>query len=296
MESVVVPPPPPPPTIITTNTSTGGLVSGVNIFVAPIGFGGVGGDLSYRTECIGAPPCTPTYGLWPGNGSIVVEGPDQYIVLDSNTRLPVLIADSGAGNNFKYVAGAAQFIDTGAASVGDAKVAWGRYVGADTVIDSDGTRDPKTMLLMFTDKAMSFIQAANYFVSNTKTLSTPVGGNIVDENGVLQSLTTGSLTVSAGGGFGGNPVTLDLAGTGTRAFALQYAGTLQQFAGQNAGCSSGSSCGGIPIQVGSTIGGTATVKGEASGVFIGPNAAGALVSFSGTNNASQSVLGTVLLK
>lgn len=290
MGSTLIPPPPPPPIIITTNTSTGGVAGGANTFIAPIGYGGVGGDLNYRTENISG---TPTYGLWPGSGSIVVEGPNQLIVIDSNTKLPVLLVDASAGGDFKYVAGTAQFVDAGITSVDGATVAWGRYVGADTVIDKGVASDPKVMLLMMTDKAMSFVQTAAYFFNNSKTLSTPVGGNVVDENGILQTLTSGSLQVATSGALGGNQVTLNLAGTGTRAFALQYIGSLQQFAG----CNSGSSCG-IPIQGASTLGGTATtwLKGDASGVFVGPNAAGALVSFSGTSNASQSVLGTVLLK
>lgn len=224
----------------------------------------------------------------------MVEGPSQYIALDPSTKLPVLIADSSAGGNFKYLAGTAQFVDAGMTSVDGATVAWGRYVGADTVIEKGIASDPKVMLLMMTDKAMNYTQTANHFstISTATTLSTRVGGNVVDENGILQSLSSGTLIVAAYG-VGASAVTLNLQGAGTRDFNLNYAGTLQQFAG----CNSGSSCG-IPIQANSTFGGTATtwLKGDASGIFVGPNAAGALVSFSGTSNANQSVLGTVLLK
>jgi len=275
---------PPPPIITTAATGSGAVTSGSGTLTAPIGTGGVGGDISIRGP-----------GAQAGGGSIVVEGPDQTILFDATTKLPVLVSERNIYSNMKYSAGTAKMIDVGKATVGTATVVWGRYVGADQFIDSQGTRDPITMNLMFTDQAMNFIQANTYFQSNSRTFTTIVGGNIVDNLGSIYTA-TGSLTITSSA----SP-TLSLvinATNGTRNWGLGYTGNLQQFY-QNS-CAGGP-CGLALTSASLTGAGTVTtITGDASGVFIGPNAAGALTSFSA--NASNgtapvaALQGTALFK
>jgi hypothetical protein len=268
--NILLPPPPPPSNPIVPTSP----IPGSGTILAPIGTGGVGGDISIRTEWNGTANVT---GAFAGGGGIVVEGPDQTILFDATTKLPVLVAETSANGGMKYSAGTAQMIEGGETTIGTAKVMWGRYVGADQFVDPQGTRDPITMSLMFTDQAMNFIQASTYFQSNSHTFSIVPGvGNVVDNLGATYS-TTGTLTVTATA----SPVVSLVinASNASRTWGLNYAGTLQQF--YQSSCATGP-CG-LPLSAGATLVGAGTVttiKGEAGGVFIGPNAAGALTSYS----------------
>lgn len=260
-------PPPPPPSIPPFNPPP---VPPADPIPAPIGTGGVGGDISMRTEWNGTANVT---GPFAGGGSIVVEGPDQTILFDATTKLPVLVAEQSPYGGMKYSAGTAQMIEGGQTTIGTAKVIWGRYVGADQFIDSQGTRDPITMSLMFTDQAMNFIQANTYFQSNSHTFNiVPGAGNIVDNLGATYSA-TGTLTVTATA----SPVVSLVinASNASRTWGLGYNGSLQQFYQSN--CATGP-CG-LPLTSASLAGAT-LIKGTAGGVFIGPNAVGALTSYS----------------
>lgn len=293
--STLLPPPPPPnTTLITGTTGSGAVTSGSGTILAPIGTGGVGGDISIRTEWNGTANVT---GPFAGGGGIVVEGPNQTILFDATTKLPVLIAEQSAFSSMQYSAGTAQMIEGGQTTLGTAKVIWGRYVGADQFIDSQGTRDPITMNLMFADQAMNFIQANTYFQSNSHTFNIVSGaGNVVDNLGSTYS-TTGTLTVTA---TAAPMVTLSIsASNGTRTWGgLNYSGTVQQFYQNN--CTTGS-CG-LQLSAGATLAGAGTVsaiKGTAGGIFIGPNAVGAMTSYSVNaydgNTLVGSLQGTSLL-
>lgn len=293
--SALLPPPPPPSTtLITSTTGSGAVTSGSGTILAPVGTGGVGGDISIRSEWNGSSNVT---GPFAGSGGMVVEGPSQTILFDTTTRLPVLVAEQSANSNMQYSAGTAQMIDVGQTMIGTAKVTWGRYVGPDQFVDSQGTRDPITMSLMFTDQAMTFLQASTYFQSNSHTFAmVPGAGNIVDELGATYAV-TGSLAVTS---TASPVVSLGInASNATRAWGLNYSGTLQQFYQNN--CANGP-CG-LPL-TSATLTGAGTVstfKGEASGVFIAPNAAGALTSYSAnafnpSGALAGSLLGTSLFK
>lgn len=296
--STLLPPPPPPNTTLITGTTGSGAVTSGGASLAPIGSGIVGGDISIRTECNQAGSTCVT-GPVAGNGAIIVEGPNQTILFDTATKRPILVAEQNSNGGMQYTSGTAQFIETGQATVGTAKVIWGRYVGAgDQFIDPQSTRDPITMNLMFTDQAMNYIQASNYFTGPNLTanfnLSAPIGGNVIDDRGAAYSLNPGGTLVVNMGGATASQITLSVA-TNTvqgRNWNLSYQGSLQQF--YKGSCSSGS-CG-LPIMAGSTLNGTATtwVRGEASGLFIGSAAAGALTSFSATTTGGASILGTSL--
>lgn len=287
--STLLPPPPPPNTTLITGTSgSGAVTSGSGTILAPIGSGGVGGDISIRTDWNGTSYVT---GPFAGGGGIVVEGPNQTILFDATTKLPVLVAEQSAFGSMKYSAGTAQMIEGGQTTIGTANVMWGRYVGADQFVDSQGTRDPITMSLMFTDQAMNFIQANTYFQNNSHTFNiVPGAGNIVDNLGSTYSA-TGSLTVTA---TASPVVSLGItASNGTRTWGLSYSGTVQQFY-QNS-CTTGP-CG-LPLSAGATLtgaGSVSVIKGEAGGIFIAPNAAGALTSYSANAfNASGALVGSL---
>lgn len=134
------------------------------------------------------------------------------------------------------------------------------------------------MSLMFTDQAMNFIQAAGYFKSHSHTFNlVPGAGNIVDNLGATYAA-TGTLTVTA---MASPLVSLTInAGNASRTWDLGYSGSLPQF--YQANCATGA-CG-LALTSASltgTGGGTASIiKGEAGGIFIAPNAAGALTSYS----------------
>lgn len=267
--STLLPPPPPPNTTLITGTSgSAALTSGSSTILAPIGTGGVGGDISIRTEWNGTSYVT---GPFAGGGGIVVEGPNQTILFDATTKLPVLIAEQSTYGSMQYSAGTAQMIEGGETTVGTAKVVWGRYVGPDQFVDPQGTRDPITMNLMFTNQAMNYLQADAYFQSNSHTFNiVPGAGNIVDNLGATYS-STGTLTVTSTA----NISLVINASNASRSWGLGYTGSLQQF--YQSSCTGGP-CG-LPLTSASLAGAT-LIKGEAGGVFIGPNAVGALTSYS----------------
>lgn len=287
--NVTLPPPPPPTTALVGSAATaGGLSSsGISTILAPIGSGGVGGDISFRTECAVAGACIT--GPLAGSGSIVVEGPNQTILFEATTMKPILVAEQDLNGNMKYTSGTAQFVEAGKTMVGSATVAWGRYVGTDQFVDNSGTRDPLTMNLMFTDQAMNYLQANTYFQANSHTFNiVPGAGNIVDELGSTYSA-TGTLTVTA---TASPAVSLTIsASNAARTWSnLGYSGTLQQF--YQSSCSSGP-CG-LPLTSG-TLAGATTMKGNASGLFISPNAAGALSSFNANAyDSSGALIGSLI--
>lgn len=265
-------PPPPPPTqnLVTGTTGSTALTSGSGTVLAPIGTGGVGGDISIRNIFNGTVNITAPAA---GGGSIVVEGPDQTIMLDSNTRFPVLVSEQGPNGGMKYSSGTAQKIDGGQMLIGGAMVKWGRYVGPDQFIDPQGTRDPITMSLIFTEQAMKFIDAKNYFQSNSHNFSfVPGAGSIVDNTGSTYAA-TGNLSVT-----GTTLLLVSLtinASNAVRTWNLNYNGTLQQFY-QNS-CTT-PPCG-LPLTTASLTG-ASLIKGEAGGIFIGSNALGAITTYS----------------
>lgn len=265
-------PPPPPPTqnLVTGTTGSSALTSGSGTVLAPIGTGVVGGDISTRNIFNGTTNITAPAA---GGGGIVVEGPDQTIMLDSNTRFPVLIAEQGANGGMKYSSGTAQKIDGGQMLIGGAMVKWGRYVGPDQFVDPQGTRDPITMSLIFTEQAMKFLGAKNYFQSNSHNFSfVPGAGSIVDNTGSTYAA-TGNLSVTAST----TPlVSLIInANNGVKNWNLNYNGTLQQFY-QNS-CTT-PPCG-LPLMPTSTLAGASLIKGEAGGIFIGTDALGAITTY-----------------
>lgn len=266
-------------------------ITGGGTIAAPIGSGIVGGDISIRTEWNGT---TNVTGPYAGGGGMVIEGPNQTILLDATTKLPVLVAEQDIYGNMKYSAGTAQMIDVGQTMVGTAKVVWGRYIGQDQFVDSQGTRDPITMNLMFTDQAMSFIQANTYFQSNSHTFNiVPGAGNVVDNLGTTYS-STGTLTVTA---TASPMVSLVInASNASRTWGLGYTGTVQQF--YQSSCTT-NPCG--MSLTSASLAGATIIKGSAGGVFVGPNATGALTSYSAnafdaTGALIGSLQGTSLFK
>ncbi|TAN71559.1 MAG: hypothetical protein EPN14_11705 [Gallionella sp.] len=286
--STLLPPPPPPnTTLVTGTTGSGSVTSGSGTILAPVGTGGVGGDISIRTGWSGSANVT---GPFAGGGGIVVEGPNQTILFDATTKLPVLVAEQSQFGSMQYSAGTAKMVEGGQATVGTAKVMWGRYVGPDQFVDPTGTRDPITMSLMFTEHSMNFIQANAYFQSNSHTFNiVPGAGNVVDNLGSTYSA-TGSLTVTAATTSPAVSLTIN-ASNGTRTWGLNYTGTVQQFYQSN--CTSGS-CG-LALS-GANLAGAgpvSVIKGEAGGVFIAPNAAGALTSYSANAFNSGALIGSL---
>lgn len=291
LDDTPLPPPAPNSALVTGTTGSAALASGSGALRAPIGSGGVGGDISIRTIWNGRTDIT---GPFASSGSILVEDPDQIILFDATTKLPVLIAEQSASGSMKYSAGRALMVDVGQATVGTAKVIWGRYVGPDQFVDSQGTRDPITMNLMFADQVMNFSQASTYFQNNPNTFDfklVPGAGNIVDDLGATYSA-IGTLSVSS--------TTTPLvsmainASNGSRTWELGYKGTLQQFY-QQGNCST-AFCG-LPLSASATLTGSgpvSVIKGEAGGVFIAPSAAGALTSYSANAfNASGALVGSL---
>jgi hypothetical protein len=284
--NIALPPPPPPTTALVGSTGpTGGLTSGSNTILAPIGTGGVGGDISSRPVCNQAGACVN--GPLAGSGVIVVEGPNQTILFDAATKQPILVAERDPNGGMKYTSGTAHFVEAGKVAVGSATVVWGRYVGGDQFVDNSGLRDPLTMSLMSTDQAMNQLQANTYFTNNSHTFNiVPGAGNVVDDLGATYS-TTGTLTVKATT----TPmVSLAInASNASRTWGLDYNGTLQQFYQNN--CSTGP-CG-LPL-TSASLAGASFIKGQAGGVFIAPNAVGALTSYSANAfDASGALIGSL---
>lgn len=294
--------------IVTAGTvSSGGVAPTAQFIDAPIGSGGVGSEISFRTECVGAVSCTPVTGWWAGAGNMVREaGKTQTMLLNPATGMPVLLAEQGTADNFLYSAGTATVQGFGQDSVGGVKVSWGRYVGADTMVNDKGvSQDPLVMNMAWTDSALNFIQAQNYVSSlggSPKTFSTYVGGSVTDELGGVYSITSGVLKITDL-----NNITLDIAASisGGRSWALHYGNGgegLQQFYG--GGCASSSPCGlGLLPTSTYTSGSTTNIlgaggKGEAHGVLIGSggSATGALTSFSATVPGTAAISGAIVLK
>lgn len=294
-------PPPPEPTTTLVGTSTA-VVSASSIYAAPYGYGGVGADISWRTECSAINAC---YTGWlSGGGSMVLEPNTNRTILLDGSGLPVLIADSDAFGSMQYTSGTASLLDFGQTAVAGTTVRWGRYVGADSFIDDMGTRDPLVMNLMWADQALSYVAAQAALASTGALNFNLVGGagTVTDDLNNVYHLTNGSLQVLAGGSSMTLHVTTDT--VASRSWDLTYQSTadaLTQF--YQAATTTGP--GGLPLVSGSIkVDGAIVptdVKGQASGVFIGSSATGALTSFSANAApaaalpAGASLSGTALL-
>jgi hypothetical protein len=290
-------------TLVTAATVTSGGVAPSSSFIdAPIGTGGVGSEISVRTECVSAGVCYT--GPWAGAGGIVREaGKTQSMLLNSSTGMPVLVAEQDTYDNFQYSVGTATMQGYGQALVGGVKVSWGRYVGADSMVDNNGVQDPLVMNMAWADSALNYIQAYNYVqgASLPQSFSTYVGGSVTDEVGNVYSSLSGTLTITSLSNITLN-VSTSVAG---RNWNLYYGNGstegLQQFYGS--GCAT-SPCG-LGLQLGSsTYNGTAIgslssyAKGEAHGVLIGAGGSvtGALTSFSANVPGTASLSGAIVLK
>ncbi len=272
---------------------------------APIGSGGVGSEISYRTECVDSPSCTTQYtGWWSGAGNMVREaGKTQTMLLNPATGMPVLLAEKDGTDDFQYLAGTATVQGYGQTNIGDVKIAWGRYVGADTMVDKDGVnKDLLAMNMAWTNAALNYGQA--YALVNagaTYNFTANLGGSITDELGNAYSVISNSLVVN-----NINDVKFNISVSAPgRDWVLQYGITansegIGNFYGAN--CSSGNNCGlGLNLTAStynstqlSTLGG----KGEAHGVLIGTGGSvvGALASFGATATANgATVSGAVVL-
>lgn len=282
------------------------VVVGPGYVDAPIGTGGVGSDISYRTDCVGAVSCTPVTGWWAGAGAMVREaGKTQTMLLNPATGMPVLLAEQNGTDNFQYSAGTASVQGYGQTVLPTGeKVAWGRYVGGTLVNTNDGTVIPLVMNLAWTDSALNYLQAESYVNSlggSPKSFSAVFGGSVTDELGGVYSITSGLLKITDL-----NNMTLDIAASisGGRSWALHYGNLnegLQQFYG---GCTSSGPCGlGLLSNSTFTSGSTTNIitaggKGEAHGVLIGSgsSATGALTSFSATVPGMAAISGAVVFK
>lgn len=281
--SILPPPPAPTGALVGSTASTGGVIASSSTYPAPLGYGGVGGDISWRTEC--NPSGGGCYTGWfSGGGAVVLEpNTDRTILLNSN-GFPVLIAITDAFGSMQYTSGTASLFDSGQAAVAGTTVSWGRYVGADAFVDNNGTRDPLVMNLMWANSALSYVQA-QAALTGTSGLSFNLvsgAGTVTDELSNVYHLVNGSLQVLAGGSSMTLQVTTNT--VANRSWDLTYQSTASALSQFYQGTATGPS--GLPlvngsIKVGGTIAAT-TVKGQASGVLIGAAATGALTSFSAT--------------
>lgn len=270
-------PPPPAPTTTLVGTASGVVTSG-GTYAAPYGYGGVGGDISWRTECPTAGTC---YTGWlSGGGSLVLEPGTNRTILLNSSGFPVLIAETDTFGSMQYTSGTASLLDFGQKAIAGTTVRWGRYVGSDSFIDNMGTRDPLVMNLMWSDNALSFIQAQAALTSAMNLSLIPGAGTVVDELNNAYHLVNGNLLVSAGGASITLNVTTDT--VANRSWDLTYqstTGALSQFYQ-----ASTTGPGGLPLVTGSIkVNGTVvptSYSGQASGVFIGSAATGALATFS----------------
>lgn len=274
---VVLPPPPEPTTTLVGSPGT--VVSSSGIYAAPYGYGGVGTDISWRTECPTAGTCYT--GWMSGGGSMVLEPNTSRTILLDSSGLPVLIAESDTSGSMQYTSGTASLLDSGQAAAAGTTVRWGRYVGSDSFIDNNGTRDPLVMNLMWADNALTYAQAQAALTSALTLNLVPGAGTVSDELNNVYHLANGSLQVSAGGASITLNVTTDT--VASRSWDLTYQSTasaLSQFYQE----SSTTGPGGLPLVNGSIkVNGAivpTTVTGQASGVFIGSAATGALTTFS----------------
>ncbi len=292
--------------IVTASTVTdGGVAPGTSFVAAPLGAGGVGSEIAVRTEC--NPTCYT--GPWAGGGTMVrEEGKVQTLLIDPATGMPVLMAEQDGTDNFQYSVGTASLQGYGQATVGGVEVHWGRYVGADKIVDKDGiARDPIVMNLAVAKSVLNYLEASSYISSASLPVvfSTHVGGSITDELGNVYGLTGGvvdnMLVINSLG-----DVRLNIhAVTSGRDWMLYYgsgAEGLQNFYG--GGCATNTPCG-LGLQLGSsTYNGTsisalnAGARGEAHGVLIGSGgtATGALSSFAATVPGTAAISGVVVFK
>lgn len=288
--------PPATTTLVTAATVTSGGVAPSSSFIdAPIGSGGVGSEISYRTEC--DPVCYTAW--WAGGGAIVREaGKTQTILMDPATGMPVLLAEQDVYDSFQYSVGTAALQGYGKATVGGVEVSWGRYVGNDTMVDHDGPHSPLMMNLAMAKSVMNVTQAQSIIFP--QTFSSHVGGSVTDELGNAYSSISGTLTLTSL-----SNVTLHVAtSVAGRNWDLYYGNGstegVQHFYGS--GCSA-SPCG-LGLQLASsTYNSTAFTsysgsKGEAHGVLIGSGStpAGALTSFSATVPGTAALSGVMVLK
>lgn len=286
LTGVVAPPPPEPnPSLVGSSASTGGVVSAGGIYAAPIGYGGVGGDISWRTECL----ATSCYTGWiAGGGSVVLEPNTTRSIMLGSNGFPVLIAVTDAFGSMQYTAGTASLLDAGQTVVAGTTVRWGRYVGADSFVDSSGTRDPLVMNLMGADSVLSYTQAQAALTNMTSALSFQLvsgAGTVTDELNNVYHLVNGNLLV----GYGGTNIQLNLTTdtVANRSWDLAYQGGLSQFyqeATATTGTNGSMGTSSLPLVSGSLkLNGalvSTSIKGEASGIFIGSGLTGALTSFS----------------
>ncbi|GAO37035.1 hypothetical protein SCT_2450 [Sulfuricella sp. T08] len=285
-ENVQLPPPPPPTTaLVGAASTTGDVAPAGSVYPAPFGYGGVGADISWRSVCLNPPSCSNNFTGWVGGGgSMVLEANTNRTILLNSSGFPVLIAESDQYGSMKYTAGTATLLDYGQTSIAGTTVRWGRYVGPDSFVDDQGTRDSMVMHLMWADNALSYAQAGPVLSSLGALNFTPVAaGTISDERGASYLLAGGSgLNVAAAGA----TITLNI-NTNTvagRQWSLTYSGTLDKF--YQAG-----TVGGMPMSLG-YLNGSPITQGEASGVFIGAGANGALTSFSANAGAAGALTGT----
>lgn len=277
-DSLVLPPPPEPTTtLVGANTE---VVLPSNSYTAPYGYGGVGADISWRSECTPSGSC---YTGWMSGGGTMVLGPDTSgaILLDSS-GLPVLIAESDEFGSMEYDSGTASLLDFGQTAAAGTTVRWGRYVGADSFVDNMGTRDPLVMNLMWADQALTYVEAKTA-LAGTSALSFNLvsgAGTVTDELNNVYHLVKGDLQVLAGGTNMTLKVTTDtVAG---RSWDLMFQSSTDALALFYQTATTGP--GGLPLVDGSIkVNGTIVptfLKGEASGVFAGASASGALTTFS----------------
>lgn len=273
----VAPPPPPAPTTTLVGTPSAVIPSG-GTRSAPFGYGGVGADISLRTECPAGGPCYTA--MLSGGGSMVLEPGTSRTILLNSGGFPVLIAETNSFGSMQYTSGTAVLLDFGQMPVAGTTVRWGRYVGRDSFIDNMGTRDPLAMNMMWADNALSFIRAQTALTSAQNLSLVPGAGTVVDELNNVYHLVNGKLLVSADGASIKLSVTTDT--VASRSWDLTYqssAGALAQFYQDP----SAAGPGGLPLVTGSIkVNGTVvptSYSGQASGVFIGSTANGALASF-----------------
>ncbi len=304
--STVTTAPPATTNIVTGSTVTsGGVATATSYIDAPYGYGGVGSEITWRTECVGSPTCTSYTGYWAGAGAIVREaGKTQTMLVNAATGMPILLAEQNAYDNFQYSAGTASVYGYGSTTLPSGeKVAWGRYVGDDVMVDHDGTQYPLVMNLAWASSALNYLEADSYVnaLAASKTFSTLVGGSVTDELGNVYSTLSGTLTIS----YPTKDISLSISASASgRTWSLAYGNSgegIQQFYG--GGCST-SPCG-LGLLSGSTYtsGSTTDIlaaggKGEAHGVLIGSGSTvnGALTSFSATVPGTAAISGAIVLK
>jgi len=296
------PPAPSNPIVQNVSDATGGVALtalGSSTHAAPVGSAGVGADIR-RNDDANDPLCSGA-GFCGGGGSIVLDGTaGKSILLDEN-KVPVLIAENTASEDFSYSAGTAAWLDAGKAdihmpgspAVKLATVQWGRYVGNDAIVDKMGVRDPiGSMHLMLADQALSYHQALETVMGAGKLFDTsPVtfnyiagSGTVSDELNQIYAIQGTSYFQYTGSQF---ELKIDTNTVGGRTWLVSWHGDLAQVYHEGAGNH------GMTILSGSCSGCPASpvTSGQASGALVGSNAEGAITSFS-ANTSSSSLAGT----